>query len=67
MSASDPGEAYEPGALDPAPGLVVRTRGAEGGTWEAADGRTGSWAATPLPGERVDAFGCGDTFAAGCS
>lgn len=64
-SSSDPGEAYEPGMLDPAPRLVVSTRGARGGVWEAADGRSGAWDATALPGPAVDAYGCGDSFAAG--
>ena len=64
-SSSDPGEAYEPGMLDPAPRLVVSTRGAMGGVWEAADGRSGAWDATALPGPAVDAYGCGDSFAAG--
>ena len=64
-SAVDPGEVYEPGMLDPAPRVVVRTRGADGGEWiSTADGRSGTWAATPLPGEPVDAYGCGDSFAA---
>jgi ribokinase len=48
----------------------VRTRGAAGGEWTATGGgdigpRSGSWHATPLPGEPVDAYGCGDSFAAG--
>jgi ribokinase len=61
-SASDPGERYEPGMLDPAPRWVVSTRGARGGSWS---GETeGAWEATPLPGEAVDAYGCGDSFAA---
>lgn len=64
-SSSDPGERYEAGMLDPEPGLVVSTRGAEGGVWQAAGGRSGSWRATPLPGPAVDAYGCGDSFAAG--
>ena len=62
-SASDPGEAYEPGMLDPAPRFVVGTRGAQGGTWTGES--AGSWEATPLPGPPVDAYGCGDSFAAG--
>jgi ribokinase len=55
--------------LDPEPRIVVRTRGAAGGEWTATGGddraRSGSWRATPLPGEPVDAYGCGDSFAAG--
>jgi ribokinase len=64
-SARDPSERYAPGDLDPEPRLVVRTAGAEGGTWEAADGRTGAYAPEPLPGPPVDSYGCGDSFAAG--
>jgi ribokinase len=75
-SASDAGEVYRPGMLDPEPRVVVRTRGGAGGEWSAAgeepsppwlpDGRrSGTWDATPLPGEPVDAYGCGDSFAAG--
>ena len=63
-SGSDAGETYEPGDLDPPPKLVVTTRGAEGGGYEAAEGRTGTWAAAPLPGPPVDAYGAGDSFAA---
>jgi len=79
-SANDPTEAYVPGTLDPEPLVVVRTRGEAGGTWEVADDvagedpppvpwlsageRSGSWSATPLPGPPVDAYGCGDAFAA---
>lgn len=73
-SATDAGEVYEPGMLDPQPHVVVRTNGELGGTWEltgeppawAGSGeRAGSWAPTPLPGSPVDAYGCGDSFAAG--
>lgn len=63
-SAIDPGEAVPPGALNPEPRYIVRTRGAEGGEWTASEG-TGRWAAEPLPGKPVDAYGCGDAFAAG--
>jgi ribokinase len=77
-SASDPDEAYAPGMLDPAPLVVVRTRSEEGGMWEVAADvvdappvpwltpgeRGGSWQPTPLPGPPVDAYGCGDSFAA---
>jgi ribokinase len=64
-SGSDPGESYRPGDVDPPPRLVVATLGAQGGHWTGAEGRTGSFEAAPLPGEPVDAYGCGDSFAAG--
>ena len=64
-SASDPGERYAPGALDPPPRLVVSTAGASGGRYVDADGRTGTWRASALPGPRVDTYGAGDSFAAG--
>ena len=51
-------------ALDPAPTLLVATRGAEGGRYETAQGRTGTWAAAPLPGPVADTYGAGDSFAA---
>ena len=51
-------------ALDPPPTLLVATRGAEGGRFEAAQGDRGSWAAAPLPGPIADAYGAGDSFAA---
>jgi ribokinase len=64
-SAHDPKEQYTPGQLDPPPRLVVVTAGAEGGTWTGVEGRTGHWAAAPLPGPMADSYGAGDSFAAG--
>jgi ribokinase len=64
-SASDPKEHYADGALDPPPGLVVRTASASGGTWVGAEGRTGTWKAAAPPAAPRDAYGCGDSFAAG--
>jgi ribokinase len=46
-------------------GLVVRTEGAKGGVYETDAGGTGSWRAARVPGEAVDSYGCGDSFAAG--
>lgn len=65
MSNSDPAEAYGPGDLDPVPALVAVTEGAAGGRWFTDDGREGRWAAAPVPGREEDAYGCGDSFAAG--
>ncbi len=64
-SATDAGERYEAGELDPPPRLVVLTHGAQGGEWRGEEGRTGRWAAAELPGPIVDAYGAGDSFAAG--
>jgi ribokinase len=64
-SGRDPGERYRPGDLDPSPRVVVRTLGAAGGEWETADGERGRWGPAPLPGPVRDAYGCGDSFAAG--
>ena len=45
--------------------LVVRTRGGDGGTFTTRDGDAGRWPAAPPPGEPLDSYGCGDSFAAG--
>jgi ribokinase len=64
-SAKDPGERYAAGELDPAPRFVAETDGSSGGSLVGADGTTSHWAAAPLPGPAVDAYGAGDSFAAG--
>ena len=51
-------------SLEPRPSLLVATRGDEGGRFMAADGRAGTWAATPPTGPIVDTYGSGDSFAA---
>ena len=64
LSARDPAETYEPGQLDPPPGVVVSTLGREGGTYVAGE-RSGSYAAADVPGPVADTYGAGDSFAAG--
>jgi ribokinase len=64
-SERDPAERYEPGRIDPAPRLVVRTDGVRGGTWESADGERGRYDAAVPPGPVVDTYGAGDSFQAG--
>jgi len=63
-SGKDTAEEVDPAALDPAPRTVVTTLGARGGRWEGAAG-SGTWEPLPLPGPLVDAYGAGDSFAAG--
>jgi ribokinase len=62
-SSADVAERYEP--FQPPPRYVAITAGARGGSWTGGDGRTGNWQAVPLPGPVVDAYGAGDSFAAG--
>ena len=63
-SELDPSEAYEPGSLEPEPKLIVSTMGREGGTFTAG-AEQGTFAAGEIPGPVVDAYGAGDSFAAG--
>jgi ribokinase len=63
-SGTDLAERYEPGQLEPAPKLVVTTMGREGGQFVAGE-REGTYAAAELPGPVADAYGAGDSFAAG--
>lgn len=60
-SGEDDGERYHPGELDPPPRIVVTTAGALGGWMQPG----GPYTAAPVPGPIVDAYGCGDCFAAG--
>jgi ribokinase len=60
-SGEDEGELYHPGDLDPAPRVVVTTSGGLGGWVQPG----GPFRPAPLPGPVVDAYGCGDSFAAG--
>ncbi|MEA2474041.1 MAG: ribokinase [Thermoleophilaceae bacterium] len=62
-SSADPSERYRP--MEPEPALIAETAGAGGGAWNAREGHTGKWAAATVPGPVRDAYGCGDSFAAG--
>jgi ribokinase len=64
-SAADPSERYAPGDLPVEPRLVATTEGGAGGRYRTDDGEEGRWEAAPLPGEVVDTYGAGDSFAAG--
>ena len=60
-SGHDDAERYRPGDLDPPPRLAVTTAGALGGWTQPG----GPFRAAAPPGPVVDAYGCGDSFAAG--
>ena len=63
-SGSDAGEDLDPAAIDPPPRTVVTTLGGKGGRWDGEAG-SGTWEPQRLLGPRVDAYGAGDSFAAG--
>jgi ribokinase len=60
-SGEDLSEQYRPGELEPSPKLVVSTAGPLGG-WAQPGG---PFRAAPLQGPVSDAYGAGDSFAAG--
>jgi len=60
-SGEDMSEQYQPGDLEPPPKLVVSTAGSLGGWTQPG----GPFRAAPLPGTVSDAYGAGDSFAAG--
>jgi ribokinase len=60
-SGEDEGEVYRAGDLDPPPKTVVTTSGPLGGWVQPG----GPFRPAALPGPVVDAYGCGDSFAAG--
>ena len=64
-SAADPSEQHDPAALPIDPKVTVLTEGDSGGRYTTSDGTTGRYPATQPPGPTVDAYGCGDSFAAG--
>lgn len=45
--------------------VVICTEGDRGGTYQTSSGEHGRFEAARLPGDPVDAYGCGDSFAAG--
>jgi ribokinase len=65
LSASDAIERDAAASVEHEAALVVQTEGARGGSWRARDGRSGRFSPARVPGEPVDSYGCGDSFAAG--
>lgn len=63
FSQRDEDESHWARQLEAKAALLVETRGPEGGVWWGES--TGSWEAIPPDGPVRDAYGCGDSFAAG--
>jgi ribokinase len=64
-SGRDASERYRPGDLEAVPRHVVMTAGSRGGTWQALGEEPVAFPASELPGPIGDAYGAGDSFAAG--
>jgi ribokinase len=65
LSGRDEIERHEAARAQADAGLVVLTDGAHGGSYRARSGEQGTWEAATAPGDPVDSYGCGDSFAAG--
>jgi ribokinase len=67
-SASDAAETHDLTGWSRIAGLLVASEGDRGGRWQEGEGRPpqrGRWSAATPPGPPRDAYGCGDSFAAG--
>jgi ribokinase len=65
LSGGDAIERSEVARAQDEAGVVVFTEGERGGSYTERDGSSGRWAAVRPPGDAVDSYGCGDSFAAG--
>ncbi len=65
LSAKDEIERGELSGVEGEAALLVFTEGERGGSFHERSGASGRFAAATPPGEPVDSYGCGDTFAAG--
>jgi ribokinase len=65
LSAGDQIERGEAVRAEGEAAIVLWTEGARGGSYRQSSGEEGRWSAAALPGDPVDSYGCGDSFAAG--
>ncbi len=65
LSSRDQIEREEAAAAARDAAVVITTDGARGGAYRTRDGGSGAWDPSPPPAPPVDAYGCGDSFAAG--
>jgi ribokinase len=64
-SRNDEGEIYRPGDIEPPPLVDVATAGPLGGTYTVRGGAPAHFLPAAAPGPLQDAYGAGDSFAAG--
>lgn len=64
-SGRDASERYRPGDLETPPRYAVVTAGPRGGTWQGPGAEPVAYAPAALSGPVADAYGAGDSFAAG--
>ena len=64
-SRNDEGEIYRPGDIEPPPRADVATSGPLGGSYTVAASTPASFQVAAAPGPLQDAYGAGDSFAAG--
>jgi ribokinase len=65
LSADDEIERRELARAEDEAELVAFTEGERGGSYRTRAGAGGRWSAVAPPGEPIDSYGCGDSFAAG--
>ncbi len=65
LSGEDAAERGEAARAQGDAELLALTEGARGGSYRERSGAAGNWKAAPPPGDPVDSYGCGDSFAAG--
>jgi ribokinase len=65
LSETDQTERAEARRAEGEAELIVFTEGSRGGSYRTRAGESGRFEAAPPPGEPVDSYGCGDSFAAG--
>jgi ribokinase len=65
LSGEDEIEQREAARAEGEAELVVATEGAKGGSYRSRSGERGRWTAVAPESELADAYGCGDSFAAG--
>ncbi|HLH13885.1 MAG TPA: PfkB family carbohydrate kinase [Solirubrobacteraceae bacterium] len=65
LSADDDIERRELARSQDEAEVVVFTEGAHGGSYRTRSGEHGRWEPVAPPGDPVDTYGCGDSFAAG--